>query len=247
MLDLVVLLNQDRDGGRQMTEVTGAVHVWQIDAVHVGESSIETGLAILSSEERARASRLRDKNRRAQFIVSRVGIRCVLAGYQRCTPSEVEWFSPGQVAPSVSGMSCSLSHSEGRTFLALAPPAWRLGVDLELVDSSERREGLRRFCLEAGYPLDEDRSDIEQWVEREAIFKCFGRWPVSSDELQQVRWDRWSTPVADGRAMGVAALAAVVQNESKDVAISANDGMILNASRSLRMTSVTRLDAANPP
>src|SRR3954470_13046150 len=99
------------------------VHIWAISL----ESAPRGVCCCLSQPEIARLHNLAPIQRQA-FAVSHLASRQILSRYFGVRPSRVPLRSPYGCAPTVPGLTLSLSHSDGLALLAIS--ASRVGIGL---------------------------------------------------------------------------------------------------------------------
>jgi 4'-phosphopantetheinyl transferase len=153
----------------------------------VGEEEVRASEALLSEDERKRASRFvfdRDKRR---FVVARAGLRKLLAHQLRLDPSSVElkYSSTGKPAlgdqSAIADLRFNVSHSEDVAVFAFALGR-DIGIDVEFVRAIPDADGIaaRFFSLrenEAYFALDaRDRPQgfFNCWTRKEAFIKAIG-------------------------------------------------------------------------
>lgn len=163
-----------------------AVHLWWINIEDQAPSEASLA-ATLSSDERARAARLRNADLRRQFTVTRGVVRTILSRYTDVAPSDL-WFHYGAAGkPKLGGnagreISFNVSHSAGLAVCAVARRRM-VGVDLEHV-----RPVLDVGSLAAAALTDSEGSELWRvpapereeaflrfWTLKEAYLKATGR------------------------------------------------------------------------
>jgi|GEM_PF-249753 len=148
----------------------------------------EACLEVLSEEELGRAARYRVAAARTEFIVSHAALRCLLAGYLGCRPSEIAYAFGQHGKPELTGFvppcdwQFNLSHSRGLAAIAVTRGK-RIGVDIECQrEFRGRTESLAKTIL-AGTEFEEYQqlSETEQissllrsWTLKEALLKALG-------------------------------------------------------------------------
>lgn len=115
---------------------TGDVHLWRC-SLSVGDSERRSLAALLDSEERARAERMRLGHVRARFEVSHGRLRRILAKYTGTEPAGLEFGKADGGKPflgrafDAEGIRYSLSHS-GDLALVGVTRGHAIGVDVEI-------------------------------------------------------------------------------------------------------------------
>ncbi len=141
--------------------------------------------SILCADEQARATRLRFARDRSRFVLSRAGLREVLAGYlDRSAPTiEFELGPFGKPSIVEAGMiRFSLSRSGGRALVAVASGR-EVGVDLEVIRSGPADDLAESRMLSpteraaiAALPAERRRAAFFAcWTRKEAYLKANGR------------------------------------------------------------------------
>jgi 4'-phosphopantetheinyl transferase len=150
------------------------VHVWMVRVVNNrGREAKLT--ALLSSDERQRASRLKfDKDRRL-YIAAHAGLRSLLAEYLRIAPEEICFSAGTHGKPlleraAANELQFNLSHSHEVALIAVGPGG-ALGIDVEFVkrDFSFDEVARRFFTTNEVDALFE----LPRPLQREAFFKCW--------------------------------------------------------------------------
>jgi 4'-phosphopantetheinyl transferase len=175
----------------------GMVDLWVVSLIGCPESAF----AILSADERVRAERRVDEERR-RFIASHVGMRQILAGYSgQPAPEAIRLVCPYGEKPRAPGVELSLTHRHDLALVAVAQHP--LGADLEAVDSVPIAE-LSEF---AEFALSDDElahfrtlphsarpiALHRSWVRKEAYLKACGL-GVSDRVLAEVEVSRGDEP-----------------------------------------------------
>jgi 4'-phosphopantetheinyl transferase len=112
---------------------TGVVDVWRLNAATFDENQAKTWL---SGEERARAAKARDPEKRCNIIASRAALRSVLARYVDASPDELVLATEEMGRPILDGpwaesqLHFSVAHSKDCVLVAVGC-AMKLGVDVE--------------------------------------------------------------------------------------------------------------------
>lgn len=157
---------------------SGEVHIWTISL----EAAPSGRFRSLSQPEIARLGNLAPTQRQ-EFAVSHLASRQILARYFGTRPSRVPLSSPYGCAPTVPGLTLSLSHSDGLALLAISTS--RVGIDLEPVknaydDDLELLAGATLTDAElVAFRLTAARSRplswLRSWVRKEASLKALGQ------------------------------------------------------------------------
>jgi len=108
------------------------IHLWH-DALDRPAAEVAACHAVLSSDERARAARLRTEEGRSRFIVGRAVLRRVLGRYtgQRAESLRFVYNAFGKPALEPAGVHFNMSHAAHRVLIAVSMEP--VGVDLEQV------------------------------------------------------------------------------------------------------------------
>ncbi|WP_419940754.1 4'-phosphopantetheinyl transferase superfamily protein [Candidatus Palauibacter sp.] len=162
------------------------LHVWRVDLAACDEGD---GVALLSSDEWARAARLVSAGARTRFSRARIALRRLLAEYVRLSPGELalEYGEHGkprlarETERDRTPLFFNLSHSGDLALFAVGE-AGEIGVDIERIRPLRHLEGLARDHLSAGErELRPDWSAIEArpeffrvWARKEAMLKAAG-------------------------------------------------------------------------
>ena len=157
-------------------------HLWQL---HLPTTTADLTLceSWLSPTERDRAQRL-VQSARHQFIVSRAGLRYLLAAYLGCTPTAVQFdygaYGRPQLSHTWAGLQFNLAHSGSWVIYGVGHCQW-LGVDVEQLTPRQRLEALIQRCLtpveQATLPhVQTERLErfIQYWTVKEAHLKAVG-------------------------------------------------------------------------
>lgn len=184
---------------------TNGVHLWAaaLQTMHIAHNR-----AALSEGERARARRLRNPARCAQYIAGRVGLRKLLGGYCGCAPGELrfEYGARGKpmLANVAAGESLGFNYSLSGGYALYAFARGReVGVDLEVLPRAINATRMARRKLgdaerESWRALPaalRDEAMLACWTRKEAYGKALGvgiryhlnRAPVCA-ELQRAVW-----------------------------------------------------------
>ncbi|MGD1940582.1 MAG: 4'-phosphopantetheinyl transferase family protein [Leptolyngbyaceae cyanobacterium] len=158
-------------------------HLWQL---HLPTATVDLALceSWLSPTERDRAQRLVRSAARHQFIVSRAGLRYLLAAYLGCTPTAVQFdygaYGRPELSHTLAGLQFNLAHSSSWVIYGVGHCQW-LGVDVEQVRPHQQLEALTQRCLtpveQATVPsTDAERLErfLQYWTVKEAHLKAVG-------------------------------------------------------------------------
>lgn len=133
--------------------------------------------AMLSEEERARASTFTHDGRRRSFVLGRVAARTLLAERLGVDPVQVPLnvAQDGAVDVGAAAVQLSIAHSGAHAVAVAAERA--VGVDLERI--APRHPGLPRFILHPEeytafdtLPLEQTQATILYWTLKEATLKA---------------------------------------------------------------------------
>lgn len=158
------------------------VHVWRVALDSVFHSA-ETRAECLSADERTRSSQFHAPLERRRFIVSRVVLRHILAGYQGGTAAAIRLAREAGGRPYLEGadqLFFSLSHSADVALIAVADVA--VGVDIERVRRVARAAAIARrvmhpdtvAALESLPAGRRGAAFMDAWTQREAHVKAVG-------------------------------------------------------------------------
>lgn len=135
------------------------------------EESEETLCAWLP-EEVVQASRcFTAPHRRMEWLTARVLLRTLLDG----TAPEVVYTEMGAPALADGSHALSISHTRGYVAVLLAPPAWRVGVDIEQWGARVHRVAPRFMApceVPACYQGATTASLLLHWSAKETLYKC---------------------------------------------------------------------------
>lgn len=177
-------------GDTQPENAPGVVHLWQgrlnsPSPAGLAGFVLDHALTLLSSDERARARRMRSAAAHAQFVATRAALRLLLAdvagaGVEGARNLRFRYGRHGKpYLPG--GPSFNVSHSAD--FLAVAvTERGRVGVDVELVRPIKRsdRVAARRFApaeqawIATAGPDQRDAAFLRVWTCKEAFAKALG-------------------------------------------------------------------------
>jgi 4'-phosphopantetheinyl transferase len=155
------------------------VDVWRID-LRQGDADLAERLAVLSADERSRASRFVSESARVAFITARSAMRTILSEYLRQPPASLRLALGRHGKPYLAdceNLHFNLSHSGELAALAISERR-RLGVDIErfrpvsmdvVADSLSPAE----LCRMQAAP-DSIASFYAHWTMKEAYLKALG-------------------------------------------------------------------------
>jgi 4'-phosphopantetheinyl transferase len=158
------------------------VHVWRV-ALHTVSPSVESRASCLSADERTRSTQFVAPLGRRRFILSRIVLRHVLAGYHGTAAADVPLAREAGGRPFVQGadrLFFSLSHSGDVALIAVADVM--VGVDVERIRPVERAAQIAHRILHpetvavlGTLPQSEYvRAFLDAWTQREAHVKAVG-------------------------------------------------------------------------
>jgi len=163
-----------------------AVDLWSVTLAEE-QSLIDELAAILSSDERLRASRFHFERDRRRFTWARGVLRCLLAQYLDADPAMVSFTYGTHGKPALTGvhgrtLSFNVSHSHELTLIAIAPAPMDVGVDIELIRPMPDAEAIAsRFFAPAEIvkwrtlpPRAQEVAFFHCWTRKEAYLKATG-------------------------------------------------------------------------
>ncbi len=173
----------------------GEVHLWRARLDVSPRVAHELG-ATLTSAERARAARLRDRTARARFVSSRGWLRHLLADYVGADAPSLTFSigahgKPALDAPSGTALRFNLAHSAGVVVFAVARDR-EVGVDVERirhdvdVDAVSRRyfTDAQRLHLTAAPAATRTAVFFATWTRLEACMKATGLGVAGTDHAR---------------------------------------------------------------
>ncbi|NER84749.1 MAG: 4'-phosphopantetheinyl transferase superfamily protein [Leptolyngbya sp. SIO1D8] len=176
------------------------IHLWQLH-FPLAQPYIDTWAMWLSADEHDRAQRFRRAVDRDRFILSRGGLRYLLAGYLACSPKALSFAYNVYGKPSLAdsdGLHFNLAHSQDWVVYGVGHPPF-LGVDVEQTIHRQYLDGLIQRCLtmEEQVTLSPTaparlRGFLQHWTVKEAHLKAIGlglSYPMTE---VQVAW--WPEP-----------------------------------------------------
>jgi 4'-phosphopantetheinyl transferase len=188
------------------------VQLWRadLDAIGGDESRWQ---AVLSSDERDRASRFRFSRDRQRFVASRALLRIILAGYLAADPEKIDFSYSKREKPGLSpahagaNIRFNLSHSGGNALFAFTRQR-EIGVDVEQLRRDSDLEAIARRFFSVNEQLQLTALPPEERVE--AFFRCW------------TRKEAYIKAIGDGLALPLSQF---------DVSIAASKGSALLATR----------------
>ncbi|MEL6381050.1 MAG: 4'-phosphopantetheinyl transferase superfamily protein [Cyanobacteria bacterium J06626_18] len=170
-------------------------HVWQL---HIPDfrSELDGWFQWLSVDERDRAQRFFKPEDRERFILSRGGLRYLLASYLDCAPKSLLFAYSDYGKPSLADpcpvLQFNLAHSGSWVVYAVGQQAL-LGVDVEQINPRTRLDGLIERCLtsneQATLPVAHAarlEGFFQHWTVKEAHLKAIGlglSYPMTDVEI----------------------------------------------------------------
>lgn len=163
----------------------GDIHVWyrSLDGVGVSESDLER----LSADERRRATRMKSRAARSDFVLARSTLRQLLGESLGLSPEGIEFAYHASGKPYLADRALSewhfnVSHSSGRLLVAVSRGR-PIGVDIERIRPGVPALALaRRFfapqeydALQALVPSERVQAFFRVWTRKEAFVKALGR------------------------------------------------------------------------
>ena len=160
--------------------VDANVHVWDVD---LSSAPHDNALSLLLPDERERAARFGDPERRHQYVTTRAVVRLLVAAYVRCMPGEVLIVIDARGKPTLArhhGLQVSISHCSARSLVAMARRA--VGVDIERVDRRVDIDQAMALTLTTTERCELSSIDGEErrlayfrrWTHKESIAKGVG-------------------------------------------------------------------------
>jgi 4'-phosphopantetheinyl transferase len=125
------------DAPSRLTLSAGEIHLWNV-SLEVSQDAIGRLDAMLSADERQRASRFRAGSLRRRFVVGRGSLRSILAAYLHHDPTHLEFHYNRWGKPSLpprwqeSGIRFNMAHSQDLALVAVAA-GQDVGVDVEWI------------------------------------------------------------------------------------------------------------------
>jgi 4'-phosphopantetheinyl transferase len=181
------------------------LQIWRIELPEES-TPLDNFTSLLSSEEQARAERLRAGRVRLQFAVARSSLRILLGNCLGIHPARVPIAPSSYGKPQTPGVSYNVAHS-GDTILIALCRDHRVGVDVEYFSrETDALEIAKHSFAESEYlelsaiaePDQLRRAFFRCWTRKEAIVKADGRGlslPLTSFQVP-VEQPAYATPVA---------------------------------------------------
>lgn len=162
------------------------VHIW-CASLDVPDDTLAGLAAVLSEDERARASRFRIEPHRRRWTVARGTLRTLLGRYLDVAPAALRFATGSEGKPALCGASrgdlrFNVAHSDAIALYAVTAIG-EVGVDVEriqempdadLIAESHFAEG-ERAMLRALPPADSAAGFFNCWTRKEAWIKAIGR------------------------------------------------------------------------
>jgi 4'-phosphopantetheinyl transferase len=173
-----------RDSANSLHRLGNSVHLWRV-RLDRDDLAVQHWTALLTQEERDRASRYRFDGDRNRFIIRRWKLRNILASYLRTEPQEVKFqtgkFGRLELADPCHPTLCfSVTHSDGVALIAVARTRC-IGVDLEHVKPLPDLEMMIDKCLSYS-----ERCHI-QALPRPLQLECFYRYWTCKEAYLKAR------------------------------------------------------------
>lgn len=161
------------------------IHVWYAQLEQQARH-LQPLAAVLSDDERTRASRYHFEKDRRQFSIRRGLLRMILGRYLRVEPARLRFAcgphgKPALVSYGVPQLRFNLSHSDG---LAMYAVAWDydLGIDVERIRDVNEAEQIAAYFFSArentewrSLPRSQrSRAFLQCWTRKEACLKASG-------------------------------------------------------------------------
>ncbi|HVV68411.1 MAG TPA: 4'-phosphopantetheinyl transferase superfamily protein [Gammaproteobacteria bacterium] len=179
-------LNQWHISSTQISTISAhEIHVWRT-SLKVSPAREEQLLALLSTEEHARALRFKFEHHRRRFIVAKGVLRLILARYIGETPDKISFALSAHGKPELSnpkGYALQFNSSDSNEMalyaISLAEP---VGVDIESIQKHIEAEAIaERFFsdheikeLSALSPPQKTSAFFNIWTRKEAFIKALG-------------------------------------------------------------------------
>lgn len=158
-------------------------HIWQL-RIPDFYTERDRWFAWLSEDEQARAQRFFRDEDRDRFILSRGGLRYLLANYLACAPETLVFTYSHYGKPSLrkphTTLHFNLAHS-GEWVVYAVGYAELLGIDVEQVIPRTHLDGIIQRCLTpqeqttlSSSPAEQLRGFLNHWTVKEAHLKAIG-------------------------------------------------------------------------
>lgn len=160
------------------------IHIWEFPLT-TSDSEFDTYAALLSEDERTRASRFRFERDARRFTVARASARSILAGYTGSAGRDLRFDYSQYGKPSLAGVTADIrfnvSHSADLALLAVVGGG-EVGVDLETIRAEVETDKLaerffsvhERESLRAIPNPDRISAFFRCWTCKEAFLKAQG-------------------------------------------------------------------------
>jgi 4'-phosphopantetheinyl transferase len=159
------------------------VQIWGI-WLTASDAAVAYYHSVLSLDERHRAERFRFGNLRRSYILSRGGLRILLAHYLGCAPTGIEFIGGPKGKPALRDFSrirFNTSHSGEMALYALTVGC-ELGVDVEQLRTLDDLESIAMRFFSPGEasellslnPEDRGPAFFRCWTRKEAYVKAIG-------------------------------------------------------------------------
>lgn len=174
-----------------------------------GDADVEPLLAMLSAQERERATRFRNARDRTAYVLAHAGMRVLLARRRQCAPAALDIAQAAGGKPflhDAHGLHFNLSHSREHALFAIGPRA--LGVDIEAQTTLDALPDLlaqvatpaERAAILALPESEQQAAFFRLWVRKEALLKAIGSGLPGGAEAHAVGSTPW--PEASWQALG---------------------------------------------
>ena len=154
------------------------VRVWTVRAVSSG-AVWQTCFQTLSTDERARALRMRAGLPRDEFVTGRALLRCLLRQELEQEAREIVLREGPRGKPRVDGISFNVAHAGGLVVIAVCLDG-EVGIDIERVDAGVKADEIAEAHFAAGEQAalagsnDPAREFVRIWTRKEAVVKALG-------------------------------------------------------------------------
>ena len=145
---------------------------------------IDSLSALLSEQERLKATAFKNDDMRRRYIAVRAKLRRIIAGYLKTDPAELQFkvAEHGKPYLACGSVHFNLSHTANHLVIAVANFP-NIGIDIEKIKFRNNFDGLAARCfsvdeLQAWRQLSVDEQTqafYRLWVKKEAFVKAIGR------------------------------------------------------------------------
>lgn len=159
------------------------VHAWLVKmSDHL--SLLPTASIILDGNEIARAERYRKEHDRNLFMVGRIVLRQLLAGFLHCEPKEVPITLSAHKKPVIENSSASLLNfnvSHSGNYILIGISKGEIGVDIENTDRSANFKDIMQYSFAAAeidFVNERDQNSASfftLWTRKESLLKTTGK------------------------------------------------------------------------